>query len=384
MASAGDVCCPASPFLNLMSQAPRKVLLVSNKMFHYRVANYNYFAKRLRELGWEFIVRASEIEANNAIPVEFDCQVMPFGFGDYKREIERIQPDVVIFFIHLKDRMIWPLMHWLKWRGTPFVYWNKGINLEVKNPWFRNQFFYYVHNLSSALILYSKHNVKDIKPKNRSKVFIAHNTVNFTSFPAIAESKEDLKKEFDIPFKKVVLFVGRMREVKKVEHLIEIFNGLNEPDTGCVIVGDPMSYNIPSLIKSPNIKFLGEVHDPQNLKISKLFKMSDLFCIPGDVGLGLNQAFYWGLPVLTEDGFQPPEIHNLVNGRNGFMVAENDHAALKEKLLLLLRDDKLRAEFSRNASEDIRREATIETMFSGFRDCLAMLEAKGLVRSANA
>jgi glycosyltransferase involved in cell wall biosynthesis len=367
-----------------MSQAPRKVLLVSNKMFHYRVANYNYFAKRLRELGWEFIVRASEIEANNPIPIEFDCKVVPFTFGNYKAEIEAIKPDVVIFFIHLKDRMIWPLMHWLKWRGVPFVYWNKGINLEVKNPWFRNQFFYYVHNLSSALILYSKRNITDIKPKNRSKVFVAHNTVNFTSFPAISESKEELKKEFGIPFKKVVLFVGRMRAVKKVEHLIEIFNGLNEPDTGCVIVGDPMGYDIPALIKSPKIKFLGEVHDPQNLKISKLFKLSDLFCIPGDVGLGLNQAFYWGLPVLTEDGFQPPEIHNLVNGRNGFMVAENDHAALKEKLLLLLRDDALRAEFSRNASEDIRREASIETMFSGFRDCLAMLETKGLVRSANA
>lgn len=364
-----------------MSQ-PRKVLLVSNKMFHYRVANYNYFAARLRELGWEFIVRASEIEANNPIPIEFDCKVVPFKFGNYKAEIEAIQPDVVIFFIHLKDRMIWPLIHWLKWRGTPFVYWNKGINLEVKNPWFRNQFFYYIHNLSSALILYSKRNITDIKPKNRSKVFVAHNTVNFTSFPAITESKEELKREFGIPFKKVVLFVGRMREVKKVEHLIAIFNSLNEPDTGCVIVGDPMGYDIPSLIKSPNIKFLGEVHDPQNVKISKLFKLSDLFCIPGDVGLGLNQAFYWGLPVLTEDGFQPPEIHNLVNGRNGFMVAENDHAALKEKLLLLLRDDKMRAEFSRNASEDIRREASIETMFSGFRDCLAMLEAKGLVRSA--
>jgi glycosyltransferase involved in cell wall biosynthesis len=251
----------------------------------------------------------------------------------------------------------------------------------VAKPWFRNQFFYYIHNLSSALILYSKHNIKDIKPKNRSKVFIAHNTVNFTSFPVVSESKEELKKEFGIPFKKVVIFVGRMRPVKKVEHLIEIFNGLNEPDFGCVIVGDPMDYNIPGLIKNSNIKCLGEVHDPQNLKISKLFKLSDLFCIPGDVGLGLNQAFYWGLPVVTEDGRQPPEIYNLVNGRNGFMVPENDITALKEKLLLLLREDALRAEFSCNAREDIRRDASIETMFGGFRDCLAMLEDKGLVRS---
>lgn len=362
-----------------MSQVPRKVLLVSNKVFHYRVANYNYFAKRLREYGWEFIVRASEIEANNPIPIEFDCSVVPFRFFNYKREIERVKPDVIIFFILLKDRMIWPLMHWLKLRGMPFVYWNKGINLEVANPWFRNQFFYYIHNLSSALILYSKHNIKDIKPKNRSKVFIAHNTVNFTSFPAVSEAKEELKKEFGIPFRKVVLFVGRMRPVKKVEHLIEIFNELNEPDAGCVIVGDSMDYNIPGMIRNSNIKYLGEVHDPQNLQISKLFKLSDLFCIPGDVGLGLNQAFYWGLPVVTEDGRQPPEIYNLVNGRNGFIVPENNVAELKQKLLLLLRDDALRAELSRNAREDILGEASIETMFSGFRDCLATFDSSDSV-----
>ena len=96
----------------------------------------------------------------------------------------------------------------------------------------------------------------------------------------------------------------------------------------------------------------------------------------------MNQAFYWGLPVVTEDSFQSPEIDNLVNGRNGFMVPANDVTALKEKLLLLLRNDALRAQLSRNASEDIRREASIETMFSGFRDCLATLEAKGVVRPA--
>jgi len=365
-----------------MDQTRRRVLLISNKMFHYRVANYNYFATRLRELGWEFIVRASEIEANNPIRIGFDCKVLPFGFWRYKREIERVKPDVVIFFVFLRDRMIWPLMHWLKLRRIPFVYWNKGINLEVPNPWLRNRFFYYVHSLSSALILYSKENIQDIQPRNRAKVFVANNTVNFASFPTVSQSKDELKREFGIPYKKVVLFVGRMRPVKKVEHLVDIFNGLNDQDVGCVIVGDPMGYSIASMVKGSNIMFLGEVHDPENLKISKLFRLSDMFCIPGDVGLGLNQAFYWGLPVVTEDGRQPPEIHYLVNGRNGFIVPENDVAALKEKLLLLLNDDVLRAEFSRNASADIRCEASIESMFSGFRDCLGMLEARGFVRPA--
>jgi glycosyltransferase involved in cell wall biosynthesis len=186
-----------------------------------------------------------------------------------------------------------------------------------------------------------------------------------------------LKREFGIPFKKVVLFVGRMRRVKKVEHLISVFNEIKDPNVGCVIVGDSMDYDLPSLIKNPNIRYLGEIYDPKNIQVSKLFALSDLFCIPGDVGLGLNEAFYWGLPVVTEDGLQPPEIHYLKSGRNGFIVPENDVKALREKVEQLLNDDALRAEFSKAAKEDIHREASIERMFSGFMDCSKALTPSG-------
>lgn len=351
----------------------KKVLLVSNKIFHYRVSNYNYFARRFREEGWELFVRGNELQKNNPYPLEFDFKEMPFSFGDYRREIERIQPDVVIVFLHLKDLVIWPLLHWLKLRGTPVVYWNKGINLEVRNPGLRNLPFYYIHNLCDAIVLYSWHELTDIKPKNRRKVFIANNTVNFSAFPEVEASREEIKAEFKIPFEKVVLFVGRMRTVKKVEHLIEVFNGIEEPGWGCVIVGDPMGYDLSALIRRDNVLCLGEIFDPDNVQISKLFKMADLFVIPGDVGLGMNQAFYWGLPVVTEDGLQPPEIHYLTPGHNGFVVPEGDVAELGRKTRALLQDDALRAEFSRNAREDILRDASIEGMFSGFLNCVQSL-----------
>src|SRR5204863_7186905 len=87
---------------------------------------------------------------------------------------------------------------------------------------------------------------------------------------------------------------------------------------------------------------------------------------PGHVGLSLNQAFYWGLPVVTEAGCHPPEVHYLKHGRNGFMVAENDLRELQAKMLLLLDDENLRKEFSQHAREDILREASMENMFLNF------------------
>jgi len=352
---------------------PRRVLLISNRVFHYRVSNYNYFASRFREEGYQFIVRANELQKNNPYPIEFDFKVVSFGFLRYLREIEAIKPDVVILFLHLKNLFIWPLVHWLKLRGIPVVYWNKGVNLEVRNSRWRNHLFYYIHSRCDAIILYCRHNLTDIQPKNRRKVFVASNTINFTALPQVTESKEDIKREFAIPFTKVVLFVGRMRPVKKVEHLIAAFNAIDEPGAGCVIVGDAMDYDLKAIIKTDKILYLGEIFDPKNERVSKLFKAADIFCIPGDVGLGLNEAFYWGLPVVTEDGLQPPEIHYLAPGRSGFIVPEDDIAALKERILLLLRNDTLRGEFSRAAKEDISKEASIENMFRGFLDCVRLL-----------
>jgi len=57
------------------------------------------------------------------------------------------------------------------------------------------------------------------------------------------------------------------------------------------------------------------------------------------------------------------------------MVPENDLAALRDRMLYLLDNDDLRAEFSRKAREDILREASIERMFSGFKECVDYLIA---------
>ena len=351
----------------------KKILLISNEVMHYRVSIYNYFTERFKECDWEFIVRTNKLQNQNPHPIKFDLKQIPFKFSNYKKEIQNINPDVVILFLRLKEFIIWPLVHWLKFKKIPVVYWNKGINLEVRNPIIRNQFFYYIHAICDRIILYSSNEIKDIKEKNRYKISVASNTINFEDFPNIEESKEQIKKEFGIPFKKVVLFVGRMRAVKKVDHLIEIFSSINHGDLGLVIVGDDMNQNIHQRINRRNTIYLGEIYDPQNWKISKLFKMADLFCIPGDVGLGLNQAFYWGLPVVTEDGLQPPEIHYLINGRNGFVVPENDVGELKEKMLYLLENDDIREEFSGNARNDILKNGSISNMFLGFKNCIDSL-----------
>ena len=350
----------------------RKILLVSNRVMHYRVSVYNYFHRRFRESGFEFSVIADSLQKQNRTRPDFELREIPFDFFRYRKQINDIQPDAVILFLRMKEWITWPLMHWLKLRGIPFAFWTKGGNWDAKESRLRYQMFNYAFGMSDALILYSESCRELVKAAYRSKAFVANNTLNFEEFPSVQQSKEEIKREFGIPFRKVVIFVGRMgaeQGRKRVDHLIDIFRKLERSDIGLVLVGSGLSQELQARMNPINTVYLGEVQDAQNLAISKLCKMADVCAIPGHVGLGLNQAFYWSLPVVTEEGDHPPEVGFLQPGRNGFMVPANDLAALEDRLLYLLDNDRVLAEFSQHAREDILEHGSIENMFRGFKDC---------------
>jgi glycosyltransferase involved in cell wall biosynthesis len=363
------------------------ILLVSNRVMHYRVQVYNDFHKRFRQCGWEFKVRSDELEKSNVHPIDFDFEELPFSFRAYKAEIERLNPQVVIVFLHLRETIFWPLVHWLKARGTPVIFWSKAKNYDKPNGLVSSLLYPYVHWLCDGLILYAPDELTHIRTPARHKAFAANNTINFDSYPEIHESKDEIKRDLGIPFERVVLSVGRMGVSggrKKVDRLIEIFRQIDSKRLGLVIVGSGMTSDLLARVNPANTRYLGEVHDADNVQISRIFKMADVFAIPGHVGLGLNQAFYWGLPVITEDGPQPPEIHYLINGRNGFIVPEGDLDQLRSKILYLLNDDETRQEFSRNARSDILANASIGKMFEGFRACVNLVAGLPPVKPAPA
>jgi glycosyltransferase involved in cell wall biosynthesis len=359
-----------------MKTQRKRVLLISNTVMHYRVSVYNYFWKRFREENWEFEVKTDRLQPQNQIPILFPLQELDFGFRRYREAILRARPDVVILFLHLKDRMVWPLIHWLKLARIPFAFWTKTRNLDDPDNRLRNFFFNYVNHLSDGLILYSADLMKYLPERDRAKAFVAGNTINFQDFPEIQESKAEIKRQLQIPFSKVVLFAGRMNVDggrKRVDRLIEMFRDVAGRDVGLVLVGDGMKEEWKARMNPRTTIYLGEVHDPENRQISRIFKMADVCAIPGHVGLGLNQAFYFGLPVVTEEGKHPPEIGYLQPGRNGFIISKDDPDGLREKIFYLLDTDMMREQFSINARNDILQHASIEGMFQGFLQCVQFI-----------
>lgn len=98
--------------------------------------------------------------------------------------------------------------------------------------------------------------------------------------------------------KKKFICVARLVDVKNLELLIEVFNDNGKPLT---IVGKgPLEKKLKS-IAAPNITFAGFI---ENDKIGEVYQQHDIFILPSKSetwGLVVEEAIYWGLPVIVSD-----------------------------------------------------------------------------------
>lgn len=343
----------------------KRILLISNNVYHYRIPVYNYFYKEFAKNNIEFSLLTYDIQKENPNPIDFKYAVIKPSVKRYKAHIDKVNPDVVIFFMHLKDWIMWPLLPYLKRKNVAIIKWGHGVNLQDPSNPIKNFLFQRIYKACSAIILYSPEQKKYIDEQFHHKIFIAYNTINLNSFPKIEKSKQEIKKELGIPFETVILFVGRIRKYKKLDILLDIFQNFSVSNAGLVIAGPGMNEEQLNIVNaSDKIIYLGPIYD--EYKINSVFKMADIFCIPGTNGLGLNQAMYWGLPVITMEGKHAPEIIYLKDGFNGYITPNDSILFLKEKLELVAKDKELMAELSSNAKETMQKEGNISNMFAGF------------------
>jgi glycosyltransferase involved in cell wall biosynthesis len=105
----------------------------------------------------------------------------------------------------------------------------------------------------------------------------------------------------------------------------------------------------------------------------------DVYCMPGWVGLSIVDAFFMGLPLVTQDGPHPPEICYLKNDENGYILPEGDVELMASVLGNILFDDKLRERLSKAAVLEYRNNAHIDRMCDGFYKALNYACAEGRV-----
>lgn len=348
----------------------KTVLLFDAETQHYRQSIYKFFREEFEKHGYRLKVvydkRLNKISGDLFLGIDYT-------FKNFTTVIEENHCSLIILFVWLRYKFLLPFMLYHRLKGVKMVTWSHGINLLKRRQPIKNRLYYLRQRLAHALIIYSENEKKYINAAHK-KLFIAHNTLNFYDFPGVNLKKEELKRKYHLEKKKIILFVGRVSVPgRKIESLIELAGKL-DGNYMILVIGPGLGDELVAQIeKTENIRYWGAIYDP--LKIAEIYSLSDLFCMPGPIGLAINHAFYYGLPVVTEEGEHGPEITYLEHGKNGFLYKKNDIEDLETKVLYLLEAPGEYNRFSKNAKETIETEASIENMMGAFVDAVKYAES---------
>jgi len=133
----------------------------------------------------------------------------------------------------------------------------------------------------------------------------------------------------------VCLFVGRPNRVKRLDVAIDAMRLLAQRDVQAHLIVIGSSAELPGYVERAegmaNVHFVGEVLDEDVL--APYFGLADIMLIPGAVGLSVNHAFAYGVPLVTSaDAPHRPEMAIAEHGKNALLLESMDAQTFAETL----------------------------------------------------
>lgn len=173
---------------------------------------------------------------------------------------------------------------------------------------------------------------------------------------------------------RVGLFCGSLYREKMLDFLIEAAAKIRErqPKFELVVVGDgPERETLrAAAARHPFVHYVGPAFGAER---ADFFAISDVFLMPGLVGLAIVDSFAAGLPVFTTNvPIHSPEIEYLVPGDNGAMTV-HEPAAYATEVCRVLDDAGERGRMSRAARATAARLTMahmVEAFATGITRCL--------------
>lgn len=267
-------------------------------------------------------------------------------------------------------------------RDKPFVLWT-GIWKHLQAPMHRLYWpltkYIYLH--ADAIVAYGSHVKQHLIEEGISaeKIFTSPHAVNNAEYNQVVpeETIQELRRSLDLtPDQKVVLFVGRLVQMKGLSYLLEAFASINVTEAVMVLVGQgPEEAALRQQVKDLNIadrvRFAGYV--PPNETVL-YYAMACVHVLPSIVtasaietwGLVTNEAFNQGVPSIVSTAVGATAGGLVEDGVTGLVVPERDSALLAVRLQHILSDDDLRQRLSAAARKRVPHWNN-EAMVAGFR-----------------
>ena len=233
----------------------------------------------------------------------------------------------------------------------------------------KNKIIKFIFANSNYAISASSHRVSELlsytssefAEKAKNKIHIIPMGVDVSSLTCV-EYKESMREKYGLKSRFVVLFVGRLVEVKGCEYLIQGFRTVinSFKDVQLIIVGHgPLEESLKKKVRDLGLEeyvvFKGFV---ENSYIHEYYVMADIVVVPSIVD---SSGFQEGFPVVLIEALASGKaiistktkgIMEAIQDRyNGILVDQKDAAKISDALLELLRDESLREKISANALE---------------------------------
>lgn len=220
---------------------------------------------------------------------------------------------------------------------------------------------YVISASSHRAIELLSHTSSEFAENARKKIHVIPIGVDISRFSCV-EDKESMKTKCGIKSRFVVLFAGRLVEVKGCEYLIQGFRKVIDSfkDVQLVIVGyGPLEESLKKKVRDLGLEeyvvFKGFV---ENSYIHEYYAMADIVVIPSIVD---SFGFQEGFPVVLIESLAAGKaiistktkgIMEAIQDRyNGILVDQKDADKIADALLELLRNEFLRDKISTNALE---------------------------------
>lgn len=277
---------------------------------------------------------------------------------------------------------------WCKLTNTGFILWTHGYERRQGfkpdksfRSWLRLVYF----RMADGVLFYTRHRkefFQRVLPEN--KLFYATNTLDTESLLKLRNNFKEtgsnaIKKELGLEGYFNIAFIGRLLKEKLPDHLLMVAKNLKQRGVKLKVhlIGDgEETSSLKQLCKTLDLEddviFYGAVYD--DTFSGKILFASDLMVMPGYVGLAINHAYCFDLPVVTyaqgPDGpFHSPEIDYLEPGKTGLMTPSHNVDEMAEKIYSLAMNPGTLADYKANVSNKIE-ELRIERMEEGFSECI--------------
>ena len=369
---------------------------------HYRIPVF----RRLHELyGWRVACAQSSFRkyaddegdlADFIEPFDFKLQIpmktiQPIPLGEI---LQRMKPKAVIAEFSLRMTSSYGLAFRRQCLGAPLTFfWSHGYNMDrglssagqraIQSP------RVFLSKMVDGHLCYSKEGYDFLaRYMDESKLFIAQNTIDIEPVREVARRVGRI----DQPGGPHLLTIGRILRDKNFPMLVRVFRRFRDsfPDATLTIVGDGVDAERTRRAAGDelgrSIRMIGEEYDEDRL--ARLFCASDLVVFSGAVGLSVNHALAYGVPVMAFERTAAgpghhPEIEYVQDFITGYRVPEYSEDALLEGLRMFFTryPDPIR-EFGESIPGYVDGHILLDHMIGGFARINDALVERGITSDA--